>query len=100
MQLKPNELPDMVEGSVRRASVNCASVMGTNTISSATATSDTLTVGTPSISGANISFLVTADQVGTHWILLTANLSSSEVEKGYIRVKVSGQPCTQSTDYE
>jgi hypothetical protein len=98
MQFKPDELPNMTLDEVRRVTLNLAGVTGANTISSAEATSDTLTVGSTSISGASVSFLVTADQRGTNYILVSAVLSSGETVKGYIRAKVTGAPCGTSID--
>jgi hypothetical protein len=42
---------------------------------------------------------VNANQTGTHYILCSAVLSSGETIKGYIRAKVTGEPCTSSRDY-
>ena len=100
MQFKPNELPDMVEGEVRRATLNLAGAVGVNTVDSATATSDNLTIASVTASGTTVNFLVTASQVGTHYILVSATLSSSETVKGYIRVKVTGEPCRNTDDYD
>ena len=86
----------MEEDEVRRVSVNLSGAAGTNTISSATATSDTLTIGAVSTSGSTASFLVTASQVGTNYILCSATLSSGETIKGYIRAKVKAAPCSTS----
>jgi hypothetical protein len=88
----------MVEGEVRRASLNLAGAVGANTISSSTATSDGLTLGATSNSGTTVSFLVTASNQGTHHILVSAVLSSGETIKGYLRVKVTGEPCSTSSD--
>lgn len=90
----------MVESEVRRVTCNLAGAVGTNTINSAATSSSTLTVGSPSISGTSINFLVTASQVGTHQILASAILNSGETIKGYIRAKVTGVPCSSSGDYE
>lgn len=100
MQLKPNELPDMVEDEVRRVTINLAGAIGANSIQSATATSDTLTIGTVTTSGATAAFNVTASAQGTHYILASAVLDSGETVKGYIRAKVTGQPCEQADDYD
>jgi hypothetical protein len=101
MQLRPDELPDMIEDEVRRVTLNLSGAVGTNTITDSDITSDTLTIGTPSISGTSVSFNVTASNQGTHYILASADLSSGETIKGYIRAKVTGKPCTSATtDYE
>lgn len=100
MQLRPNDLPDMVEGEIRRVTCNLSGAVGVNSISSATAESDNLTIGSVSISGLSVSFPLTASQIGSHTILVSADLSSDETIKGYIRVKVSGEPCEQARDYE
>jgi hypothetical protein len=97
MQLKPDELPDMVEDEIRRVTLNLSGAVGINTINSATVSSDTLTCGTPSISGTSVTFTVTADNIGTHYILASCDLSSSETIKGYIRAKVTGKPCISSS---
>ena len=99
MLLRPNDLPEMVEGEIRRVTANLSGAVGTNSINSATATSDTLTVGTVSINGLSISFLVTASQVGTHHVLMECALSSSETIKGKVRVKVQPETCSPSEDY-
>jgi len=93
MQLKPDELPNMILGEIRRVTAALAGVTGTNSITDKEVTSDTLTIGTPSVSGTNLSFLVTASQVGTHFIKASADLSSGETVSGYIRAKVTDKPC-------
>jgi hypothetical protein len=65
MQLKPDETPDMVEGEVRRVTLNLAGAVGANTINSATVSADNLTLGSPTINGSSVSFTVTASRVGT-----------------------------------
>lgn len=99
MQLKPDELPDMVEDEIRRVTLQLAGAVGTNTITDQDVTCDTLTIASVSASGTDLNFFVTASQVGTHQILAEAELSSGETVKGYVRAKVTGKPCTQSTDY-
>ena len=99
MRLRPDDLPEMIEGEVRRVTANLSGAVGVNTINSATAESDTLTVGTPSINGVAISFLVTASQVGTHYVLMECVLSSGETIKGRVRVKVEPETCASSDDY-
>lgn len=95
MQFRPNDLPELVEDEIRRITLNLSGAVGSNTISTATATSDNLTLGSVSISGTSISFLLTASQIGTHYILASCTLSSSETIKGYIRAKVCGEPDDQ-----
>lgn len=90
----------MVEGEIRRITLNLSGAVGVNSISSATATSDALTIGTPAINGTSVSFLVTASQQGTHNILTSVVLSSSETIKGYVRANVTGEPCTDSDHYD
>ena len=99
MQLRPNDLPEMVEGESRRVTLNLAGAVGANTITTFTVSADSLTFGAPSTSGTEVTFLVNADQIGTHYILCSADLSSGETIKGYIRAKVTGEPCTSSRDY-
>lgn len=99
MQLKPNDLPELVEGEIRRVTCKLDGAVGVNSISSATATCDNLTLGSASISGTSVSFLLTASQIGTHNILVSADLNSSETVKGYIRAKVTGEPCQTTNDY-
>ena len=98
MLLKPNDLPEMVEGEIRRVTCKLSGAVGVNTINTAEATS-TLTVGTPSVNGLEVTFLVTASQTGTHYILVSADLSSSETVKGRVRVKVQPETCASSDDY-
>lgn len=101
MQLKPNELPDLVEGEIRRVTLSLAGAIGVNAIQGTpTATSDTLTIGAVSTSGTSMSFNVTASAIGTHHILASATLDSGETIKGYIRAKVTGEPCNTTNDYE
>lgn len=101
MELRPNDLPCMELGEVRRVNVNVSGAAGTNAIQSTTATSDCLTIGTPSASGLNITFTVTASQTGTHRILVSADLDSNETIKGFIRVKVvDSSRCESGRGYE
>lgn len=88
----------MIEGEVRRVTLNLSGAVGVNSITSTEVTSDALTIGTPAINGTSVSFLVTAGQPGTNYILASAVLSSSETVKGYIRAMVKAQPCVSSTD--
>lgn len=100
MQLKPDELPDLVEGEVRRVTLNLSGAAGTNSISSAAVTSDNLTIASVSGSGTAVSFFVTASQIGTHNILVSAVLSSGETVKAYLRAVVTGEPCATSDHYD
>lgn len=100
MRLKPNDLPVMELGEIRRVSFNLSGAVGANTIDSFTITSPNLTFGTPSISGTAVSVTVTAATVGTHAIIASADLSSSETIKGFIRAKVVDSSVSEgSTDY-
>jgi hypothetical protein len=99
MQLRPDELPDMTQDEVRAVTLNLASIAGANTVSAPSATCDTLTIGTPSIDGKDMTFTVTADQTGTHYILVSADLANGETVKSYIRVCVKGEPCVSVSDY-
>lgn len=100
MEFRPNDLPEMVENEIRRITLNLSGAVGTNSISTATVTADNLTVGSPAISGTSVSFLLTASQIGTHNILASCTLSSSETIKGYIRARVSGEPSeSRVSDY-
>lgn len=98
MQLKPDEIPDLVQGEIRKVLVNLSGAAGINTIEAFTATSANLTITSATSSGLQGSFFVSADKVGTHYILTAAELSSGETIKGYIRAKVVGEPCTSSSD--
>lgn len=102
MELKPNDLPVMELGEIRRVTVGLAGAAGTNAISGTpTASSDTLTCGTASASGLDVSFLLNADQVGTHSVMVEADLTSGETLRGYLRVKViDSTHLTSTTDYE
>ena len=90
----------MQEGEIRRVTVNLSGAIGANTISAFTASSDNLTISSASSSGATGSFLLIASQVGTHYVLCSATLSSGETIKGYVRAKVKGVPCSTSRDYD
>lgn len=98
MELRPNDLPVLIEGEIRRVTCTLSGAVGVNTISTATAESDNLTTGAVSISGTSISFLLTASQVGTHSLLVSGTLSSSETIKGKVRVKVVSDSCPSTTD--
>jgi hypothetical protein len=99
MLLKPNDLPELVEDEIRRVTVNLSGAIGVNTITDAEVTSSNLTLGSPSINGSAVSFLLTASSIGTHNVLISADLSSGETIKGYVRAKVSGEPCQTNDDY-
>lgn len=88
MRLKPNDLPEMELGEVRRVTFNLAGAVGVNTITDFDISSPALTFGTPSISGASVTVMVTAAQCGTHAVIATAELSSNETVKGFVRAKV------------
>jgi hypothetical protein len=98
MQLKPNEVPDMIEGEIRRVNVNLSGAAGANTISTFSVDAGNLTAASVSSSGLIGTFLLTASQLGTHQVLCSATLSSGETIKGYIRAKVTGEPCSSSSD--
>jgi hypothetical protein len=84
MELRPNDLPVMEKGEIRRVDVNISGAAGTNSISDTpTATCDNLTIGTVSYSGLTISFLVTATKTG----------NSNETVKGFVRAKVVDSTC-------
>lgn len=88
-------------GEIRRVIVNVSGAAGVNAISGTpTATSDTLTLGTASASGLAITFNVTANEVGTHSIIVSCDLDSSETIKGFIRAKVvDSTNCNARDDY-
>lgn len=88
MRLKPNDLPEMELGEIRRVTFNLSGAVGNNTVNTFTITSPRLTFGTPSISGASASVTITAAEEGTHAIIASAELSSSETVKGFVRAKV------------
>jgi hypothetical protein len=98
MQLRPDEIPDLVEGEVRKVTLNLSGAVGVNTISSFTVTADNLTIASASSSGVTGTFFVTGSQQGTHYIKATAVLSSGETIIGYIRATVKGEPSTSSSD--
>lgn len=100
MRLRPNDLPEMELGEVRNVTVNVSGAAGANSIQGTpTAECDSLTIGNVSTSGLIITFPVTADKAGTHTILVSANLSSSETVKGFIRAKVvDSQHCERVSD--
>lgn len=101
MQLKPDDVPDLIEGEIRRITCKLDGAVGVNSISAATAASDTLTIGTPSINGTSVNFLLTASQVGTHYVLVSCDLSSAETIKGRFRAKVQAETCAPSSgDYD
>jgi len=97
MQLKPNETPDLRIGEKRRVSCNISGAAGTNSISSVVVTNDNMTIESPSPSGLDINFFLTATQEGTFYTKVSAVLSSGETVIDYLRSKVKGVPCTSST---
>lgn len=101
MRLRPDDLPQLELGEIRNVTVNVNGAAGINTISGTpTATSDTLTIGTVSANGLAITFLVTANQTGTHSIIVSADLDSNETIKGFIRAKVvDSTACRTRDDY-
>lgn len=99
MELRPNDLPQLIEGEIRRVTCNLSGAVGVNSINSATVTSN-LTTGVISISGTSVSFLLTASQVGTHQVLVSGTLSSGETVKGKVRAKVKAAECGASDDYD
>lgn len=99
-KLTPDEIPTLVEDEVRKVTVDAASLANGSTISTATATSDTLMVGSVTKSGTTLTFNVTADQLGEHYVTLTATLSDGETAMGYFRVCVAQVPPVQTRDYE
>ncbi len=98
MRLKPNDLPELELGEVRRLTFNLSGAVGNNTINTFSISSPNLTFGTPSISGASVSVTLTAAQTGTHAIIATAALSSSETVKGFVRAKVVDSSNLSSND--
>jgi hypothetical protein len=101
MQFKPTEFPDMVQDELRNGSAILDGAVGINEIVSCTATCSTLTIGEATPDGNTVTFPVTATQLGRHNILVTAELSSSETVKGYVSVRVTGEPCASSSrDYD
>lgn len=98
MQLKPNETPDLRLDEKRRVSCNIAGASGTNSISSVDVTNDNMTVTSPSHSGLDITFFLTATQEGTFYTKVSAVLSSGETVIDYLRSKVLGVPCSSEAD--
>lgn len=98
MQLKPDEVPNMIEGEVRRVNVNLSGAVGANTISTFTVDGGDLATASVSSSGLTGTFLLTASKLGTHQVLVSATLSSGETIKGYVRAKVTGEPCSSGSD--
>ena len=100
MRLKPNDLPEMEVGEIRRVTFNLAGAVGSNSISDFDISSPRLTFGTPSINGTSVTVTVTASQTGTHSIIATAELNSAETIKGFVRAKVvDSSQCYPSGDY-
>lgn len=87
-------------GEARNVSFQLAGAVGLNNITSFTISSPNLTFGTPIVTGTDVEVLVTASQVGTHSIIATAELSSQETVKGFVRAKVVDSTYTEgSRDY-
>lgn len=87
---KPNNLPDMVKDEVRKLTVACAPIAGSNTVSACSITddSDNLTIGSATISGKNAVISLTASQTGCYTLKVSATLSSSEIFKGIVDLRV------------
>lgn len=102
MLLKPNDLPPLVLGEERNVLFKLGGQVGPNTINSFTTESVPagLTFGVPSISGSNVTVLVTAGKRGRFTIRATANLSSAEKLKGHVRVLVEEAEDTSTGDYQ
>lgn len=98
MQLKPNETPDLRIGEKRRVEANIAGAAGVNSISSVDVTSDNMTITSPSSSGLNVTFFLTATQEGTFYTKVEATLSSGETVIDYLRSKVCGVPRSSDVD--
>lgn len=98
MYLKPNDLPELQEGETRRVTVALSGALGANTVSTFTASCDNLMVSSISNDTDSGMFLLTASQVGTHYVLCQATLSSGETIKGYVRAKVKAAPCSSGSD--
>lgn len=90
MRLRPDNLPDMVKGEQRVVTFSLAGAVGANTITDFEIASepDRLSFGTASTSGTNVSIRVDADEAGVYKILPTATLSSGEIVKGVVEVKI------------
>ncbi len=90
MRLRPNDLPPLVEGEARNVTFKLVGAVGLNTISSASLASDGngITMGTPTIDGTDVSFLLTAANAGDNYLTLTAILGSGETLKGTVRARV------------
>lgn len=101
MRLKPNDLPEMELGEARNVTFQLAGAVGLNSISAFTISSPNLTFGTPIVTGTDVEVLVTASRVGTHAIIATAELSSQETVKGFVRAKVvDSSRCHSERDYD
>lgn len=101
MRLRPDNLPDMVKGEQRVITLSLAGAVGANTITDFEITSepDQLSFGTPSTSGTTVSVRVDADQSGCYKILPTAELSSGEIVKGVLSVKIIDPVGSSTSDY-
>lgn len=90
MKLKPDDLPPIEKDEARRVEFRLSGAVGANTINTFSIESVPagLTFGTPSISGTNVTVLVTGAVSGAFTILATGVLSSGETVKGRVRVKV------------
>ena len=100
MRLKPNDLPEMELGEARNVTFHLAGAVGLNNITTFTISSPNLTFGTPIVTGTDVEVLVTAAKTGTHAIIATAELSSQETVKGFVRAKVvDSSACGDTHDY-
>lgn len=90
MRLRPDNLPEMVKGEQRLVTFKLAGAVGANSISDFTITSepDRLSFGSASTSGTNVTVRVDADEAGVYKLIATATLSSAEIVKGVVEVKI------------
>lgn len=100
MRFQPNDLPELELGEIRNVTFKLAAPIGTNSITDFEIASPNLTFGTPSIAGTNVTVLLHANTAGNHTIIATADLSSAETIKGFVRAKVvDSSQCNDSGDY-
>lgn len=89
MRFSPDRM-ELVEGSARIVTLDLSAIKGANTITDADFTSDPtgITIGTPTISGGNVSAVVSGGDGGTnYWLILTATLSNGETDVGAIQLR-------------
>lgn len=94
----PNNLPDLVAGTILKATFKCA-VLGTLTSLSITDPGRLVTLGTPSTTGNDSTVTITTANCGCTTLIVSAVLSSGETIKHRVSLRVISQDELLGSDY-